>query len=230
MVLWEKYSLKYVMPALDSRQGQGLLFVFSSPSGAGKTLITQTLVQQDSNLHLSISMTTRAPRAQEHHGKDYFFTSQVDFQARIQRHEFAEHALVFGNFYGTLIQEISIYQAQGKDIVFDIDWQGAQQLKERYGTQVVTIFILPPSLQELEQRLRKRSQDTEEVIAYRMAKAARELSHWSEYDYIIMNENLPQALTDSQSIIAAERLRHRGQPHLKIFIQNMMPSSEESER
>ena len=195
------------MTALSRR---GLMLILSSPSGAGKTTIARRMLADDDNLEMSVSATTRAPRPGEKPGVDYRFVKQAEFDAMVAGGEFLEHARVFGRDYGTPRALVDNTLRAGKDMLFDIDWQGAQQLAEAAGDSVVRIFILPPSPGALEQRLRKRGQDSEEALAGRLAKAAAEMTHWAEYDYLIVNDRVDRAVADAKAILAAERLRrHR---------------------
>lgn len=188
-------------------QRRGLMLVLSSPSGAGKTTLSRRLLQSDPGIVMSISATTRAPRPNEVEGSDYFFVSEEQFKTRIAANDFLEHALVFGNHYGTPRGAVMKALAEGRDILFDIDWQGTQQLRQQARDDVVSIFILPPSKVELERRLRLRAQDSDDVVAKRMAKANDEISHWAEYDYIIINDDAVRAQSQLESILAAERLK-----------------------
>jgi guanylate kinase len=201
----------------DTIKRRGLMLVLSSPSGAGKTTISRRLLEADGNIRLSVSATTRAMRAGEEHGKDYHFISHDDFGAWVNDGKFLEHAQVFGNRYGTPAHLVTDALVAGRDVLFDIDWQGTQQLKEKMRDDLVSIFILPPSHQELERRLRARASDTEEVVAGRMAKAADEISHWPEYDYVIVNTDIDKALFDVQAILNAERLKRTRQIGISEF-------------
>ena len=193
---------------------RGLMFVVSSPSGAGKTTLCNRLLKTDPDLTLSISATTRARRPGEVHGQDYFFVSEDEFIRMRDDGEFLESAEVFGNFYGTPKGAVDEALAQGKDILFDIDWQGAQQLGEVRPNDLVKVFILPPSRQELEKRLKKRAQDSDEEVARRMAKADSEISHWAEYDYAIVNFDLDEAEQMLRCVLVAERLKRTRQTGL----------------
>ena len=189
---------------------RGLMLILSSPSGAGKTTISRRLLADDRNLRMSVSVTTRAPRSGEQPGVDYRFVKQAEFDAMVAAGELLEHARVFGRDYGTPRLPVENALRDGRDVLFDIDWQGAQQLAEATSESVVRIFILPPSPGELERRLRNRAQDTEEALAARLAKAADEMTHWAEYDYLIVNDRIERAVTEAKSVLAAERLRrHR---------------------
>ena len=202
----------------DNIQRRGLMLVLSSPSGAGKTTLSRKLLESDRNIALSVSVTTRARRPTEREGVDYYFVAVPEFERMTQNGEFLEYANVFGNRYGTpravVMDELSL----GKDILFDIDWQGTQQLKEKMRDDLVSIFILPPSHAELERRLQSRAEDSDEIVASRMAKAADEISHWPEYDYVIVNTDLEKALADIQAILNAERLRRTRQTGISEFV------------
>lgn len=201
---------------------RGLMFILSSPSGAGKTTLADRLLTKDGEMVLSISATTRARRPGESHGKDYFFVSEDEFSRMRDNGEFMEWANVFGHYYGTPRSLVEDTLRQGKDVLFDIDWQGAQQLDEVAGEDVVKIFILPPSREELERRLRKRAQDPEDVVQKRMAKADAEMSHWAEYDYVIVNYDLDESEELLRSILFAERLKRRRQVGLAAIVKQMM--------
>ena len=201
----------------ESIKRRGLMLVLSSPSGAGKTTLSRRLLEIDSKISLSVSATTRAMRPGEEHGKDYHFIGQDDFAAWVADGKFLEHATVFGNRYGTPAHLVNEALTEGRDVLFDIDWQGTQQLKEKMRDDLVSIFILPPSHDELERRLRTRASDSEEVVAGRMAKAADEISHWPEYDYVIVNTDLDKALADVQAILNAERLKRTRQIGISEF-------------
>ena len=201
---------------------RGLMFILSSPSGAGKTTLANRILEKEDQMVLSISTTTRERRAGEAHGKDYFFVSEEDFFRMRDNSEFLEWANVFGNYYGTPRSLVEDTLRDGKDVLFDIDWQGAQQLDEVAGEDVVKVFILPPSRDELEVRLRKRAQDTEEVVQKRMAKADAEMSHWAEYDYVIVNYDLDESEELLRSILFAERLKRRRQIGLAAIVKDMM--------
>jgi guanylate kinase len=186
---------------------RGLMLVLSSPSGAGKTTLSRMLLDEDRNITLSISATTRPKRANEVHGKDYFFLSEAEFDTWLKQDRFLEHATVFGNRYGTPEHLVGHALDAGQDTLFDIDWQGTQQLKKKMASDVVSVFILPPSHQELERRLRNRAQDAHNVVEARMAKAANEMSHHDEYDYVVVNNDVGPALETIKGILAAERAR-----------------------
>ncbi len=200
---------------------RGLMLVLSSPSGAGKTSICRKLLQQDTGLVLSVSATTRKKRPGEVEGKDYQFLSIQEFESRIKKSEFLEYAKVFGNYYGTPVQLVERNLKSGVDVLFDIDWQGTQQLKARAGQDLVSVFILPPSIKELEKRLFKRAQDTSEVVASRMSKSASEMSHYPEYDYVIINHDLDKSVQQVQSILCAERSRRERQIGLVDFVKHL---------
>jgi len=201
---------------------RGLMFVLSSPSGAGKTTLSERLLKTDKDIVLSISATTRPRRPGEAHGQDYYFVSEEEFFRMRDAGEFLEWANVFGNYYGTPRPLVEATLRQGKDVLFDIDWQGAQQLDEVAGEDVVKVFILPPSREELERRLRRRAQDPEEVVQKRMAKANSEMSHWAEYDYVIVNYDLDESEALLKSILFAERLKRRRQIGLAKIVKEMM--------
>jgi len=197
------------------------MLVLSSPSGAGKTTISRALLSRDGNLTMSVSVTTRPPRPGEVDGKDYFFVTQDEFDRMVRENAFLEHARVFDNCYGTPRQAVEAALSQGRDILFDVDWQGTQQLKHNARADLVSVFILPPSIAELERRLHTRAQDPEEVVRRRMARAADEMSHWAEYDYIIVNVDVERSVAQVESILAAERLRRDRQIGLAEFVKSM---------
>ncbi len=203
---------------------RGLMYVLSSPSGAGKTTITRELLKSNSDTIISISATTRPRRAGEVHGQDYFFVSKDEFRTMAENGEMLEHAKVFDNYYGTPKAPVEKALAAGKDVLFDIDWQGTQQLSETARNDLVTVFILPPSRSELEKRLRNRSRDTlesEEQIQGRMAKASDEMSHYLEYDYVIVNSDIDQAIIKAQLILDAERLKRQRIQGLSDFVRGL---------
>jgi guanylate kinase len=205
----------------DSRMDRrGLMLVLSSPSGAGKTTLSKMLLD-DPALDLSISVTTRPPRPGEVDGRDYHFIDRVRFDTMIKRSELLEWAEVFGNGYGTPRAPVEAALASGRDVLFDIDWQGTQQLREKGRDDLVSVFVLPPSVPDLEQRLRMRAQDAPDVIRSRMAKAADEMSHWAEYDYVIINCRVADAFADVRAILGAERLRRERQPGLSAFVRSL---------
>jgi len=201
---------------------RGLMLVLSSPSGAGKTTLSRRLLALDNGITMSVSVTTRAPRAGEVDGKDYFFVSPSAFTGMVEGNGFLEHALVFGHHYGTPKEPVMMGLAQGRDVLFDIDWQGTQQLRQQAGDDLVSIFVLPPSHGELERRLRARAQDSEEVVQRRMARASNEISHWAEYDYVVINDDLDSTLDKITTILAAERLKRRRQTGIHAFAQSLM--------
>jgi len=206
---------------MNQQSSRGVMLVLSSPSGAGKTSITKELLKQEKNLVTSVSTTTRAPRVGEVEGQDYYFISPEIYHQMLEREEFLEHAKVYGNFYGTPKTPVFEALSQGKDVIFDIDWQGTQQLAQSARTDLVTIFILPPSLEELEKRLRSRAQDSEEVIQNRLASASYDLSHWAEYDYVIINENLDYSVECIRFILKSEKLKRVRQPYLHSFVNTL---------
>lgn len=206
--------------SVNSRRG--LMLVISSPSGAGKTTLTRRLLAEDEEIVMSVSATTREPRPGEEHGKDYFFVSHERFKEMVDGDELLEHAIVFDNRYGTPRGPVMEALGAGQDVIFDIDWQGAQQLaSSTRAIDLVRIFILPPSVKALEDRLRKRGQDTEETITKRMAKAEAEISHWAEYDYVLVNDDLEATFTALQNIIRAERLHRERRPGLSAFVRSL---------
>lgn len=197
---------------------RGLLFILSSPSGAGKTTLSRLLLKNDPHITLSVSATTRPKRQGEVDGVDYHFISKETFDTMVEKGEFLEYANVFSAQYGTPKQQVENVLASGKDVLFDIDWQGTETVTAKARADVVSIFILPPSMQELERRLHTRAQDSEEVIQKRMSKAAEEISHWHSYDYVIINEDIEQSLQHITTILAAERLKRARQTTLDGFI------------
>ncbi|HEX7008300.1 MAG TPA: guanylate kinase [Alphaproteobacteria bacterium] len=200
---------------------RGLMLVLSSPSGAGKTSIARALLAADANLELSVSVTTRPKRPGERDGVDYHFIGKDRFDAMVAEQALLEHAHVFGHYYGTPRAPVEAALAQGRDVLFDIDWQGTQQLAQAARDDLVAVFVLPPSTAELERRLRARAQDSEEVVRSRMAKASDEMSHWREYDYIVINNSLDQSVADVRAILAAERLRRDRLIGLADFINRL---------
>ena len=202
-------------------QRRGLMLVLSSPSGAGKTTISRKLLEGEADLSLSISVTTRPPRPGEIDGKDYIFLAAERFDAMVSGGELLEHAVVFGHKYGTPKAPVEQALAAGRDVLFDIDWQGTQQLKQEMREDLVSIFILPPSTTELERRLYARAQDSEEVVRGRMAKAADEMSHWAEYDYIVVNDAIDRSLSEVEAILMAERLRRQRRIGLHEFVERL---------
>jgi guanylate kinase len=204
------------------RRRRGLLVVLSSPSGAGKSTISRMLLEADPNITMSISATTRPKRPGEVEGIDYHFVDDAEFKRLIEADEFAEWAYVFDHLYGSPKEPIKEALKDGRDTLFDIDWQGTQQLEYAFRTDLVLIFILPPSMKELERRLHQRATDSDEVIAGRMRRAASEIGHWAEYDYVLINEDMSKCLDDVRAIIAAERLRRERQPYLLGFVRELV--------
>jgi len=204
---------------------RGVLFVLSSPSGAGKSTIARKLLKADPYLEMSVSYTTREPRPGEAEGVDYHFTDLEGFRAMVANHEFLEWAHVFGHRYGTPREHVDAILASGRDVLFDIDWQGAQQLFQLAGGDVVRVFILPPSLRELHERLKRRATDAIEVIDARMERAEREVSHWDGYDYVLVNDDVEQCYAEVHTILRAERLRRSRQTGLIGFIRSLTKSA-----
>ena len=200
---------------------RGLLFVMSSPSGAGKTTLSRKLLAADKNITMSVSVTTRKPRLGEVEGKDYFFISPQRYEKMVEAGELLEWATVFGNSYGTPKKPVEDALEQGRDVLFDIDWQGTQQLAQAMKEDLVRLFILPPTPDTLRQRLIARAQDSSTVIAKRMAEAAHEISHWPEYDYVIVNDQIEVAHQQVTAILTAERLRRRRQLGLAQFVREL---------
>jgi len=197
---------------------RGLMLVLSSPSGAGKTTLSRQLLDNDKQIQLSVSCTTRARRTSERDGVDYHFIDAARFRGMIDRGEFLEHARVFDHYYGTPRAPVVESLENGRDVLFDIDWQGTQQLTEQGREDLVTVFILPPSTRDLERRLITRAQDSQDVVAKRMAKAADEMSHYAEYDYVIVNRDIATSLIELKSILTAERLKRERQLGLSAFV------------
>jgi guanylate kinase len=200
---------------------RGLMLVLSSPSGAGKTTLSRRLLEYDSNVVLSISVTTRKKRASEMEGRDYHFINRHEFDELVEKGALLEWAEVFDNYYGTPKKPVMEALAAGRDVLFDIDWQGTNQLSKSAPADVASVFVLPPSIPELERRLHTRAQDDYETIHRRMAKAADEMSHWNEYNYIIVNRDLDQAFTEVKAILAAERLKRERQTGLSDFVRGL---------
>jgi guanylate kinase len=198
---------------------RGLMLVVSSPSGAGKTSISRGLLARDPEITMSVSVTTRPPRPGERDGIDYRFVDAATFEAMVRRGELLEHAVVYGHRYGTPREPVERALAEGRDVLFDIDWQGAQQLREAAADDMVGVFVLPPSLDELERRLRRRAQDPEETVRYRLSQVAADVTHWAEYDYVLINRELGTSIDALESILIAERLRRRRQPGLGAFVE-----------
>ncbi len=201
---------------------RGLMFILSSPSGAGKTTLADRILRTDGEINLSVSATTRPRRPGEVHGQDYFFVTPEEFERMREAGEFLEWANVFGNLYGTPRSLVEDTLRCGRDVLFDIDWQGAQQLDEVAGEDVVKVFILPPSRAELERRLRERNQDPEDVVRTRMAKADAEMSHWAEYDYVIVNYDIDESEELLRAILFGERLKRRRQIGLASIVRDMI--------
>jgi guanylate kinase len=200
---------------------RGLMLVLSSPSGAGKTTLSRRLLQADPNVVMSVSATTRAMRPNEVEGRDYFFVRHDQFEQMVQADEFLEYANVFGHRYGTPKKPVMDALAAGRDVLFDIDWQGTQQLRQHAHSDLVSVFVLPPSKAELERRLRIRAQDSDEVVRQRMAKANDEMSHWAEYDYVILNDDIQHAMGELEEILRVERRRRWRQPKLADFVKQL---------
>jgi len=200
---------------------RGLLLILSSPSGAGKSTLSRMLMAWDQSMRFSISATTRKPRPGEEDGREYYFRTRDAFQSMVAKGEMLEHAEVFGNFYGSPRGPVEAAMKAGTDTLFDVDWQGGQQISQAMGGDVVSIFILPPSIAELDRRLRSRGQDSDEVIAGRMAKSRDEISHWAEYDYVLVNDDLEATFERLKTILSAERLKRERQPHLSAFVRSL---------
>jgi len=208
-------------PVFGDLQRRGLMMVLSSPSGAGKTTISRKLLEADTAIDLSVSVTTRPMREGEVDGRDYFFVDKVDFNLMVNRDQLLEHAKAFDNYYGTPRKAVEDTLAQGRDVLFDIEWQGTQQLAEKVRDDLVSIFILPPDWHELERRLLTRAQDDPAEINRRMAKASDEMSHWAEYDYVIINRNLESSIQAILSILHSERLKRRRLTGLSDFVKGL---------
>lgn len=204
---------------------QGLMLVLSSPSGAGKTSIARELLKRDSEITMSVSATTRQRRPGETEGKDYFFVDEQQFKTDVNKGLFLEYAQVFDHYYGTPLKPVQETLAMGRDVLFDIDWQGTQQIKAKARQDLVSVFVLPPSTTELERRLLSRAQDSAEVVAGRMARAADEMSHYPEYDYIIVNHELEASIEAVHTILRAERLRISRQAGLTEFMKQLREES-----
>jgi guanylate kinase len=205
----------------DGVERRGLMFVLSSPSGAGKTTLSRLLIERMPGLKMSVSATTRSMRPGEVDGRDYFFVDSPKFEAMAKNGELLEWATVFDNRYGTPRAPVEAALSAGQDVLFDIDWQGTQQLREKARADVVSVFILPPSAADLERRLHTRAQDSDEVIRGRMSRATHELSHWAEYDYIVVNQNVDDAFAEVQSILQAERLKRERRTGLTEFVRGL---------
>jgi guanylate kinase len=200
---------------------RGLMLVLSSPSGAGKTTLSRMLLKADRHIDLSVSVTTRPQRPGEIDGRDYHFIDMVRFESMVKSGKLLEWAEVFGHRYGTPRIPVEKALRAGRDVLFDIDWQGTQQLRERARDDLVSVFILPPTVTELQRRLERRAQDTRAIIAGRMAKAAGEMSHWPEYDYVIVNRDKKDAFAEVRAILAAERLKRERQIGLSTFVRDL---------
>ena len=201
---------------------RGIMLILSSPSGTGKTTLAHRLIDQNPDLVWSVSATTRPSRPGETDGEDYFFLSNADFEARASAGEFFEHAEVFGRRYGTLKAPVEDALSEGRDVIFDIDWQGAKLLSEQAPQDVVRIFLLPPSLRLLKDRLVRRGQDSPDVIDSRMAQAKAEIAHWGEYDYVVINDEFARALEELTAILRAERLKRLRHPWLGDFVDALL--------
>jgi guanylate kinase len=203
-------------------QRKGLLLILSSPSGAGKSTLARRLMDWDPTIRFSVSATTRAPREGEEDGREYFFRNREQFENLVKMGEMLEHAEVFGSRYGSPRAPVEQAMSEGRDTLFDVDWQGGQQIRNSaLGRDVVSVFVLPPSIAELDRRLRSRGQDTNEVIAGRMAKSQGEISHWAEYDYVLVNDDIDQTFNDLAVILLAERLRRDRRPELAGFVRGL---------
>lgn len=203
-------------------QRRGLLIILSSPSGAGKSTLAKRLMAWDPTLSFSVSATTRNPRPGETDGVEYYFKTKPEFEAMVDAGDMLEHAEVFGNYYGTPKGPVEASMTAGRDTIFDIDWQGGQQIRRSsLANDVVSIFILPPSIADLESRLRGRAQDSDEVISNRMAQSRDEISHWAEYDYVIINHDVDAAEAELKTILMAERSRANRQPRLNEFVRGL---------
>ncbi|MDU6376795.1 MAG: guanylate kinase [Bradyrhizobium sp.] len=207
--------------SFDGVERRGLMFVLSSPSGAGKTTLSRLLIERMPGLQMSVSATTRPMRPGEVDGRDYHFVDRARFEEMVKRNELLEWATVFDNRYGTPRAPVEAALSAGEDVLFDIDWQGTQQLREKARQDVVSVFILPPSAADLEKRLHTRAQDSDEVIRGRMSRASHEMSHWAEYDYIVINRNVDDAFAEVQSILKAERLKRERRTGLTTFVREL---------
>jgi guanylate kinase len=216
------------MPAQDAGsriRRRGLMLVLSSPSGAGKSTIARNLIESDPEFELSVSVTTRPRRGSEIEGQHYHFRSRRDFEILRDNDELLEWAEVHGNFYATPREPAEKAMAEGRDMLFDIDWQGAKQLKEKVRGDIVSIFILPPSMKELKARLKRRAEDQEAVIETRLTNARTEIEHWTEYDFVVINDDLDRAFSEVKSIVTAERLRRDRRPGLFDFVSGLLDES-----
>src|SRR6478736_8600918 len=207
--------------SFDGVERRGLMFVLSSPSGAGKTTLSRLLIERMPGLKMSISATTRPMRPGEADGRDYFFVDKARFENMVEQGELLEWATVFDNRYGTPRVPVEAALSAGQDVLFDIDWQGTQQLREKARADVVSVFILPPSAADLEKRLHTRAQDSDAVIRGRMDRASHELSHWAEYDYVVTNYDLTTAFAEVKTILKAERLKRERQTGLSAFVRDL---------
>lgn len=214
-------QIKFQRPILGSGRRRGMMLVLSSPSGAGKTTISRKLMQIDRDIVLSISVTTRPRRRNESNGIDYHFIEKHEFERLRNEGELLEHAQVFDNFYGTPAAPVREQLSQGRDVLFDVDWQGHRQLVENARGDLVSIFILPPSYEELHRRLQARAMDSEEVIRRRMEKAPEEISHWGDYDYVLINDDVDETLATVQGIVEVERLKRHRQIGLPEFVETL---------
>ncbi|SDS34918.1 guanylate kinase [Bradyrhizobium canariense] len=212
---------------LDGVERRGLMFVLSSPSGAGKTTLSRLLIERMPGLNMSVSATTRPMRPGEVDGRDYHFIDKAKFDLMSKRNELLESAVVFDNRYGTPRAPVEAALSAGQDVLFDIDWQGTQQLREKSRDDVVSVFILPPSAADLEKRLHSRAQDSDEVIRGRMSRASHEMSHWAEYDYIVINHDIDEAFAEVQSILKAERLKRERRTGLTTFVRKLQQQLEQ---
>lgn len=198
---------------------RGLLIILSSPSGAGKSTLSKRVLEDDPNVVFSVSATTRSPRAGEVDGREYYFKTRSEFEEMVQNGGMLEHAEVFGNLYGTPLAPVEAAIAAGQDVLFDVDWQGGQQIRNSpLSDAVVSVFVLPPSIAELEARLQKRGQDSAEVVAGRMAQSKTEISHWAEYDYVLINDDVDHAEQKLRTIVQAERLKRARSTELNGFV------------
>ena len=205
----------------ETEPRRGLMLALSSPSGAGKSTISRALLETEDNLVMSVSATTRPMRPGEIEGKDYYFMDHEKFRNMVEKREFLEYATVFDNSYGTPRGQVDEALHRGNDVLFDVDWQGTQQIAQNAGEDLVSIFILPPSIEELEKRLYSRAQDSEEVVKSRMSKASSEMSHWDAYDYVIINDEIDKSISSVRDILQVERRRRRRQPWLVDFVRSL---------
>ena len=212
---------------LDGVERRGLMFVLSSPSGAGKTTLSRLLIDRVPGLSMSVSATTRPMRPGEIKGRDYLFVNKERFEQMVKHNELLEWATVFDHRYGTPRAPVEAALSAGRDVLFDIDWQGTQQLREKARADVVSVFILPPSAADLEKRLHSRAQDSDEVIRGRMSRASYEMSHWAEYDYIVINHEIDDAFSEVQSILKAERLKRERRTGLTTFVRKLQQQLEQ---